>query len=110
MKGLSTIGIVTRIAEALARIKPTEPLRLDKWRSEYLFFSSFFFQSFFQQLRLQGSRQVHDKSCQQKQDKNRTCVSNLRSVVSKNANDEGGIIRESGAGPHEQWAEEKLGG
>jgi hypothetical protein len=25
-----SMGIVTRIAEALARIKPTEPLRLDK--------------------------------------------------------------------------------
>jgi hypothetical protein len=32
MKGLvdKSIGIVTRIPEALARIKPTEPLRLDK--------------------------------------------------------------------------------
>ena len=32
MKGLvdKSIGIVTRIAEALARIKPTESLRLDK--------------------------------------------------------------------------------
>jgi hypothetical protein len=32
MKGLvdKSIGIVTRITEALARIKPTEPLRLDK--------------------------------------------------------------------------------
>ncbi len=32
MKGLvdKSMGIVTHIAEALARIKPTEPLRLDK--------------------------------------------------------------------------------
>jgi hypothetical protein len=28
-----SMGIVTRIAEALARIKPTEPLRLAKLRS-----------------------------------------------------------------------------
>jgi hypothetical protein len=32
MKGLvdKSMGIVTHIAETLARIKPTEPLRLDK--------------------------------------------------------------------------------
>jgi hypothetical protein len=32
MKGLvdKSLGIVTRITESLARIKPTEPLRLDK--------------------------------------------------------------------------------
>ncbi len=32
MKGLvdKSMGIVTHIAEALVRIKPTEPLRLDK--------------------------------------------------------------------------------
>jgi hypothetical protein len=35
MKGLvdKSMGIVTRIAESLARIKPTDPLRLDKRES-----------------------------------------------------------------------------